>query len=66
MNDFTKDELLLIMHDLGFLDDETKTCYKHASSEFILNLQNKIRYMVNNYDTKAIEVWQCEKCGHVQ
>lgn len=66
MNEFTREELLVIWHDVGILNDEARTSYEHASSEFIINLRNKLQSMIDNYDARGIEVWRCEKCGHGQ
>jgi hypothetical protein len=56
MNDFMKEELLVIAHDLGIVNDEAKTSYDHASSDFILRLRNKIQSMIDDY---CEHTWNC-------
>lgn len=60
MNDFTKEELEEIAFNLG----EIRTWSDTLENSW--PVLDKIQYMIDNYDAKVIEVWHCEKCGHVQ
>jgi len=62
MNDFTPDELEEI---LGWA---TVYCIGASDLSYRVSkaLIDKIQFMINNYDAKVIEVWHCEKCGHLQ
>lgn len=55
MNNFTKEELIQIQEAMH---------YWHEGMQ--ISLTGKIQFMIDNYETKTIEVWHCEKCGHVQ
>lgn len=67
MIDFTKEELLVIVHDLGIVNDEAKISYEHISSDFIVRLRHKIQSLIDNYCEHEVmrSVWsgKCEKCG---
>jgi hypothetical protein len=61
MNEFTKEELDKILNCVAF------TCWEHPSEDEKLTLVRiKIQSLIELYDCKVIEVWHCEKCGHVQ
>lgn len=60
MNEFTKDELILI--EEFFLEQEEVPDMPYIH----LDLLRKIQSMIDNYDAKVIKAWHCEKCGHVQ
>ena len=49
MNDFTKEELLVISHDIGILNDEAKISYEHADINLIICLRKKIQRLIDNY-----------------
>ena len=62
MNDFTKEELQNLL-----------SCVKHNKAYHLNHMEiiypilmNKIQSMIDDYDIPVIEVWHCEKCGHVQ
>lgn len=55
MNDFTKDELINIFESL--MDTELPV-YE--------DLPSKVSHMIDYYESQLIQVWHCEKCGHVQ
>lgn len=61
MNDFTKEELKIIRMLINSTDEKVLT-----KSEEIIIVQSKIQSMIDNFDAQVIEVWHCEKCGHVQ
>ena len=60
MNNFTKDDLILL-HELTLKDIH----WLRENSKFI-DLNNKIKEIIDYYDAQIIKVWHCEKCGHVQ
>ncbi len=63
MSDFTKEELKIIHLDI---------CVYLNKSTFLnppqhhIDLRDKVSDMIDLYDAQVIEVWHCEKCGHVQ
>ncbi len=57
MNEFTKEELELILYDL-MRNENPWQC-----GETVIN---KIQSIMDSYDDKPISSWHCEKCGHVQ
>ena len=60
MNDFTKQELEVLKND-------TLIAIKFDNESPIrLLLVSKLQSMINLYDAQVIEVWHCEKCGHIQ
>lgn len=64
MNDFTKEEL----EDIHLV--YRTFCNDDGVQRKITNLENgilsKLKSMIDNYDAQVIQVWHCEKCGHVQ
>lgn len=60
MNDLSKKELELICQFFNIAIED----YQEPNSTY--ELRDKIQSMIDNYDAKVINVWHCEKCGHVQ
>ena len=64
MNDFTKEELQKLLD----------WCVSRASRINTVDFEregsgrlfDKIQSTIDNYDCQVINVWHCEKCGHVQ
>ena len=60
MNDFTKEELILA-HEL------IDACIELAREpDCVYDLRDKIQSMIDSYYSQSIDVWHCEKCGHLQ
>lgn len=59
MNDFTKQELERILEGITWWLDGDTALYCET-------LINKLQSMIDLYDTNVVQVWHCEKCGHVQ
>jgi predicted methyltransferase len=63
MNDFTKEELEIIHLDICVYLNKSKLL---KPPQHHIDLKDKVREMIDNYDAKVISAWHCEKCGHVQ
>lgn len=55
MNEFTKEEL-----------EDIYSAVMNTDIAMLVNLPQKIQYLIDNHDAKLINYWYCEKCGHVQ
>ena len=64
MNDFTQEELVLLA--CWSANRFNQVGKDQAKNEGTISLSHKIQDMIINYDAKVIDVWHCEKCGHVQ
>ncbi len=60
MSDFTKEELIEIYWKFEYYFDDLDGLVEESP------LMKKIQDIIDNYDAKVVEVWHCEKCGHVQ
>lgn len=63
MNDFTKKELQIMLLDMN---GYAKSHLPLKESPSHRALREKIQSMIDIYDAIKIDVWHCEKCGHVQ
>lgn len=61
MNDFTSYELHTLLWAIFYVRKRTNNC-----GDTMRSLRTKIQQMIELYDCKVIEAWQCEKCGHIQ
>ena len=62
MNEFTKEELIEINRCLRYMTKGGVTPY----SCLTMALKNRTQQMIDFSHRKPINVWHCEKCGHVQ
>lgn len=60
MNDFTKEELMNINDAILY------SALLVSREKILLTIREKIQSMIDNYDAKVIQIWHCEKCGHIQ
>lgn len=60
MNVFTKEELEFILDGTRYWSNQNIT------SPWVFEFKEKVESLIDNCDAKIINVWHCEKCGHVQ
>lgn len=66
MNELTEHELKILIWAINYARERTTDC-----SDATSRVKKKIQTMIDNYDSetlnsKVVELWNCEKCGHVQ